>query len=315
MTLRQLFGTGSRHLLGTALLALAVSPAAYAQGSPSLEAFQGIYAGNSGGFTEVLGNGGPNDVSSPFHGSVVFAGSDFSGHSQQMTVDGTAYSSASYGHMHVFGSGTVTNSYYNPANQPYTDPNGNVNANGSPDLIAVHGNAGWSDTFTYTGLQGTGYTVNYYFNLKGTATSDVEAGLNFSTSDPNGLSYNPRTSQGSALWITPAYQVNWGVPFDISADFYGGMTTYVSQKPDGSTYTATGDYADTLDLNGIQVFDPNGRPVSGWSITSASGTQYPLSSPVPEPGSLALLAGIASLSTLIGCRRRRTRREQRRQEG
>jgi hypothetical protein len=206
-------------------------------------------------------------------------------------------------------SGTVTNSYYNPANQPYTDQNGNVNVNGSPDLLAVHGNAGWNDTFTYTGLQGTGYKVNYYFALHGTATGDVEAGLNFSTSDPNGPSYNPRTSQGSALWITPFYQVDWGTPFNASADFYGGMTTYVSLKADGRTYTATGDYANTLDLTGIQVVDSNDQPVSGWSLTSASGTQFPLGSPVPEPGSLALLFGVASLGTLSSLHRRRKQRE------
>ena len=225
-----------------------------------------------------------------------------------MTVDGTAYSSAGYGHIHVYGSGTVTNSYYNPVNQPYVDQNNNVNPNGSPDLIAVHGNAGWNDTFTYTGLQGTDYKVNYYFALQGTATSDVEAGLNFSTSDPNGPSYNPRTSQGTALWITPDYQVDWGTPFNLSADFYGGMTTYVSQKADGSAYTATGNYADTLDLTGIRIVDANGTPVSGWSLTSASGTQYPLAPPVPEPGSFALLFGVASLGALSGRRLQRQRR-------
>ncbi len=309
MTLRQIFGNGSKPLLWATLLTLAASSvassSAFAQTTPSLEAFQGIYAGNSGGFANILGNGSPNDASNPFQGSANFTGNDHRGNPQQMTVSGTAYSSANFGQIHVYGSGTVTNSYYNPANQPFTDSNGNVNPNGSPDLLAVHGNAGWTDTFTYTGLQGTGYKVNYYFALEGTASGDVEAGLNFSTSDPNGPSYNPRTSQGSALWITPDYQVDWGVPFNISTDFYGGMTTYVSQKLDGSTYTATGNYADTLTLAGIQVRDANGNPVSGWSVTSASGTQYPLGAPVPEPGSLALWMGAVSIGTLSVFRRRR----------
>lgn len=309
MALRQLFANRSIRLAFTALLGVFyVFSGAHAQTSPSLEAFQGIYPGNFGNFAGIAGNGSPNDASNPFRATVRFNGNDRKGNPQQMTVDGTAYSSATYGHMHVYGSGTITNSYYNPSNQPYTDQNGNVDANGSPDLIGVHGNAGWHDTFTYTGLQGTGYTVNYYFGLQGTATSDVEAGLNFSTSDPNGPSYNPRTSQGSALWITPTYQVNWGVPFDVTADFYGGMTTYVSQKPDGSTYTATGNYADTLDLNNIQVRDANGKPVSGWSLRSASGTQYPLAPATPEPGSMALVFSITSLGTLSGISRLRKRR-------
>ena len=308
MTLRQLFGSNSASLAAATLLVWAASPGAHAQGAPSLEAFQGIYAGNSGSFAELLGNGGPNDATNPFQGSVAFTGNDRNGAPQQMTLSGTAYSSAGFGDIHVYGSGTVTNSYYNSANTPLTDGNGVVDPNGSPDLLAVHGNAGWTDTFTYTGLQGTGYKVNYYFALQGTAVGDVEAGLNFSTSDPSGPSYNPRTSQGSALWITPFYQVNWGTPFDVTTDFYGGMTTYVSQKPDGSTYSATGNYADTLTLAGIQVVDANGDPVSGWALASASGTQYPLGSPVPEPGSLALGAGVASLGTLACFRRRRRRR-------
>ncbi|MCW3054789.1 MAG: hypothetical protein JWN14_3959 [Chthonomonadales bacterium] len=306
MTLRQLFGNGSLYLALTALFVVQGAPHAYAQNTPTLEAFQGIYAGNFGNFVGITGNGGPNSASDPFHDTVTFTGNDLTGNLQQMTVDGTAFSSAGFGHMHVYGSGTVTNSYYNPANLPLTDQNGNFNVTGSPDLIAVHGNAGWTDTFTYTGLQGTGYKVNYYFNLVGTATGDTEAGLNFSTSDPGGLSYNPRTSAGSALWITPFYQVDWGVPFDVSADFYGGMTTYVSQKQDGSTYSATGNYADTLTLSGIQVVDANDNPVSGWSLTSASGTQYPLAAPTPEPGSLALLCSVASLGALGGFRRFRS---------
>jgi hypothetical protein len=134
----------------------------------------------------------------------------------------------------------------------------------------VHGNAAWGDTFTYTGLQGTGYKVNYYFRLDGSVSGDVEAGLNFYTNDPNAPAFNPRTSQGSALWISPWYDVAWGVPFDAYVDFYGGMTTYVSQKPDGSSYSATGDYADTLTLEGIQIVGPNGNPVSDWSLTAAS---------------------------------------------
>lgn len=307
MTLRQLFGAGRVSLAVAALLTVLHTSPAHAQ--DSLEAFQGIYAGNFGAFAAVAGNGGPNDASDPFQATVQFTGDDHNGAPQTMTVSGTAYSSASFGQMHVYGSGTITNSYYSPTNTPYTEPDGTVHLDGSPDLVAVHGNAGWADTFTYTGLQGTGYKVNYYFALEGTATGDVEAGLNFSTSDPSAPSYNPRTNAGSALWITPDYQVDWDVPFTVSADFYGGMTTYVSQYPDGSAYSATGDYADTLTLAGIQIVDANGTPVTGWSLVTSSGTQYPLGAPTPEPGSLALLGSAVTLGAGTGLRRlRRARR-------
>ena len=275
---------------------LAVSANAGAQ-VPYLEAFQGIYAENggpTGPFTQVSGSGGANSASNPFTGSASFTGNDSHGDSRTMTITGTAYSSATYGSIHAFGGGTITNPYYSASNTVFVNNDGSVNQNGSPDTLAVHGNAGWGDTFTYTGFQGTGYKVNYYFKLDGIVSGDAAAGLNFHTSDPNGAFYSPRTTLGSALWITPDYQVTWGNPFNVYVDFFGGITSDVSQHAEGVTYSGTGDYSDTLTLAGIQIRDPNGNPVSGWSLSTASGTQYPLLQPadVPEPGSVALLVGM-----------------------
>jgi hypothetical protein len=257
-------------------------------------AFQGLYAGNSGAFTSIDGNGSPNNGSNPFVTSHSFIGNDSHGSQQTMTVSGSAWSNASYGKIHISGQGTVTNPYYNSNNSPYYD--GNFDPNGSPDLLAINGNAGWSDTFTYTGIQGTGYKVNYYFRLEGVVSGDIEAGLNFSTSDPGGQSFNPRTHLANELWITPFYQIDWNQPFNVSADFYAGMNTHVSQHAEAVSYSGSANYGNTLELAGMVVVDANGNEVTGWTMSSASGTTYPTGA-VPEPSSvIGVLLGLGYLA-------------------
>jgi hypothetical protein len=305
----QFHGARRGILAAAALAGIIVSSSAGAQ-LPYLEAFQGIYASNggpTGPFTGVTGSGGPNNSSNPFTGSASFTGLDSSGNQQTMTIDGTAYSYSDYGHVHVYGAGTITNPYYNAANPVYVDDDGNVNPDGSPDTLSVHGNAGWGDTFTYTGFAGAGYKVNYYFKLDGIVSGDSAAGLNFSTSDPGSPSYNPRTTTGSELWITPWYDVNWGTPFDVFVDFFGGITSDVRSRPEGLTYTGVGNYSDTLTLAGIHIIDSNGNTVTDWNLTSLSGTNYPHFQPsaVPEPGSLSIIGGAVIGGLGILFRRRR----------
>ena len=173
MKLRQGFGKRFgkyRVLFATTTLftGLVAASGAQAQSPPYLEAFQGIYAENqgpTGPFAFVTGNGSANSALNPFTGSASFSGLDSQGNPQTMSITGSAYSYADYGHVHAYGTGTITNPYYNAANPAYVNNDGSVNLNGSPDTLSVHGNAGWADTFTYMGLQGTGYKVDYYFQL------------------------------------------------------------------------------------------------------------------------------------------------------
>lgn len=318
MAVRQSFGkslgTGLRKgralCAATALLVgLGCAQRTQAQSLPYLEAFQGLYAENggpTGPFTSLSGSGGANSAQNPFTGSASFTGLDSQGQQQTMTLTGSAYSSATYGAIHVYGAATITNPYYNAANQPYVGQDGVVNTNGSPDTLGVHGNAGWGDTFTYLGLQGTGYKVNYYFHLDGNVTSDAAAGLNFHTSDPGSPYYSPRTTLGEALWITPDYKVTWGTPFNVFVDFFGGTTSDLRQRPEGVTFSATGDYSNTLTLAGIQIKDAQGVPVSGWTLASASGTSYSLSqsAAVPEQGSAALFCSLGVVVIVVASRQR-----------
>lgn len=275
---------------------LAFAAAAHAQ---SLEAFQGLYAQDaSGDFVGTDGNGSANDASDPFTVSRDFTGMDGNGVTQTMNVTGSAYSSSTYGALHLFGAGTVTNSYYNAANPSVINGDGSFNPDGSPELIGLHGNAGWSDSITYTGFQGTGYKVDYYYRLEGTTSGDTEAGLNFSS---NGGYYGPRTTRGNELWVTPDFDVAWGVPSDFSVDMYAGLSTHLSQHTDGSTISGYADYSDTLILEGAVIKDPNGNVVNGWSVATASGVSYIKPLPTPEPASLAAV-GVGTLALI---RRRR----------
>ncbi len=260
-----------------ALLTAGLSGASHAQ---STFAFQGMYAGNGSAFTAVASNGGATTAQNPFTASQNYTGLDSHGNAQTMNVTGSSWSNAEYGKMHVFGQGTVTNPYYNSANPSYFD--GTLNPNGSPESVSMNGNAGWSDVFTYTGTQLSGYKVNYYFQLEGMTSGDIEAGLNFTTSDPAGQSYNPRIHSGGALWITPWYQVTWNQPFTVNADFYAGLNSHVSTHTEGLSYSGSASYGNTLTLAGMTIEDPNGNLFTNWSMTSASGTVYPTGA-VPEP--------------------------------
>lgn len=299
--------------LGVVLAAAALSAAAGVSASAqSTFAFQGIYAGTDNGFWANPFNGSANNANNPFIGSKSWSGMDSQGNQQTMTAQGTVWSNASYGKMHIFADASVNNPYYNAANPAYFNENMALpDDNGSPDLIAVHGNAGFSDKFTYTGTQQSGYKVNYWFRLTGSVIGDTEAGLNFASDYPaDGVSHWNvfRTSAANELWITGWYDVLWGVETNVYADFYGGLTTHVSQRPEGGVVIGFGDYSHTLELEKIQIVDPFGNLFSDWDMTSASGAQYNLFRPrssVPEPGTAAL----ALAASAIGIVLRRSRRQ------
>ena len=66
---------------------------------------------------------------------------------------------------------------------------------------------------------------------------------------------------------------------------------------------ASFDLGQSLHWGGIVGITVDGAPVSGFNVSSTSGTDYKNSmAPVPEPGSLAMM--LAGLGVLVGLRRR-----------
>jgi hypothetical protein len=254
-------------------------------------AFQGLYAGNGNAFTSISSNFGPTNSGSAFTVSHDFTGRDKLGRTQTMNISGSAWSNTDGTKIHLFGQGTITNTYYNSSNTPYFD--GTLDPDGSPDLLAINGNAGFNDELTYVGLAGSGYKANFYYYLDGTVSGDTEAGLNFYTNQ-SGETFNPRVYHSGSqefnaiTWVTPYFDIQPGNTMIINSDFYAGFNTRVSNYADGTTYSGTADYGHTLELVGMTVVDSNNNLVSGWSVSSASGTVYPTGA-VPEPATMSVI--------------------------
>ena len=284
----------SYALSATCLIVLGLFGSASAQ---SLEAFQGDYVGNYGAFIGINGYGGPDNSSNPFTDSETFSGMDSLGNPQTMTFNASAYSYATYGSATAYGAGTVTNPYYNALN-PYYFNGSTVNTSGSPDLLSSHGNAGWSDTLNFSGV-GAGDQVSFIFNLTGTGSGAIAAGINFSTDSGGGTYYGNATTSTSAKWVTPLYAINAGGELAIDVDYYSGLTSYASLQPEGVTYS--GSLLSTLTLTDIEVTDAFGNPLSGWSVSAASGANYPQAVPEPTPFAVLSLGALG----LLRLRRRR----------
>lgn len=277
---------------------------AVAASAQSLNAFQGLYPqAADGSFTFADGHGGANDASDPFTVTRDFTGMDSQGNTQTMTVSGSAYSSAEYGKVHLFAEGTVTNPYYNAANPSVVNDDGSFNPGGSPELIGLHANAGWTDTYTYTGFQGTGYKVNYYFRLDGDVSGDTETQLhfNFQGAGASGYYDSPLIhTDGASLthidqvYVTPDFDVVWGEEETVNLDVFTGLSTHLSQRPEGQTITGEGGFQNTLQLLGVVVRDPNGNVVSGYTVLTGSGVNYVQSVPAPGAG-VALVMGCAGM--------------------
>jgi hypothetical protein len=99
-----------------------------------------------------------------------------------------------------------------------------------------------------------------------------------------------------------------GVPqlmgYTMTVDAFGTMQNYDDiNKKTGSIF-AVGGYGDTLSWGGItSITDTAGNPITGWTVTSASGFDY--TQPAPEPAAFVLMA-IALPGLLLAGRYRRS---------
>jgi hypothetical protein len=98
--------------------------------------------------------------------------------------------------------------------------------------------------------------------------------------------------------------------FGIVAPLHVELTAGAQARYNQTSTTlpsASFDVAHSLYWGGISGISLNGAPLSGFSISAASGTNYidSMAPPVPEPGTLALM--VAGLGLLAGLQRHRRR--------
>jgi hypothetical protein len=110
--------------------------------------------------------------------------------------------------------------------------------------------------------------------------------INNNTTLPAGWTGGPGTLSGSGTFETLLIPIVWGQAFDVKV----GMHVFAYGESDATFFNSA-------TLSGIELFDANGNPVTGFSLTAASGKNY-----LPEP-SLGALAG-AGVAVLVAARRR-----------
>ncbi|MBC7526669.1 MAG: PEP-CTERM sorting domain-containing protein [Chthonomonadaceae bacterium] len=312
---RKMWLTGSVILAG-----LLISHVASAQFSTSSNSIVGTT--NTSGYVYSLDQNNASDNSlvtaSTSHN---FTGLDGLNNRRTLNFSGSATSQSDYGSLHSSTSATVTNSYYNADNPSYSNPDGTLNnPDGSPAGLATLGFSGFTDTLQYGGILQSGYKARYIFHVDGTNTV---VGNNFED-DPNGgtfagaglgvqiamdptetfFAWNPGFF--AADWVTQDHPVNGVTPQQIDVQFSTNSFFNLYNLVDGQNASVSSDFSSTLTLTGIELVDANGNLASGWTVTSASGTQYRALQgvAVPEPGTFALLlvSGVAGAGLL---RRRR----------
>jgi hypothetical protein len=143
-----------------------------------------------------------------------------------------------------------------------------------PSHASVGGRASFRDTLTFHGGEGSGTAV-FGFTVHGTSahTSGGNGRPQFALVPiMNGaLDYANQVGfgvlGGKAKISVP---FTFGQPIEFQIDFYALAQIYVWQ----AGATASADYRDTAILSSIVVKDSHGATVSGFTITSESGTPY-----------------------------------------
>ena len=224
-----------------------------------------------------------------------FTGMDGAGKTQTMTFNGTSSGSATYGQLHCAASGTVTNTYYNASNPTFIDPAvGPNNPAGSPDGFASTSISSFTDTLQYGGALQAGYQALYIFHVDGTNNGfNPQAALQVTIAgnSPEDF-FATQSGFNSDDFATMEYAINGQSPQSITVQLDARFQLGTQNVADGSTLSGDANFSDTATLAGIEIVDANGNPVSGVTVTTASGTPYDV---VPEPKTFVFVLSAAVL--------------------
>ncbi|HRK21107.1 MAG TPA: PEP-CTERM sorting domain-containing protein [Fimbriimonadaceae bacterium] len=232
-----------------------------------------------------------------------WTGLDRNGAEQEMRFQGQTLTQSAFGRLKSYTAGTVTNSYYNENNPKYFDwDTGTYDPEGSPTGLVSLGFAGFNDTLHYGGTLEAGYRARYIFHIEGQSVGyGTFASLSVSiANNPYEDAFFIGAGNYNEIWATQTYEINGITPQDINVQFSSQFVLNTHEVDDGTTASGVANFSSTVTLTGVEVVNANGELVGGWTLTSASGTNYP----VPEPGTMA-----AVTIGLVSFARRRAKRK------
>lgn len=296
------------RFLGLSLVAVSsamISQSAYAFSTWSYS-IVGVANRDYGGYIGNLDSDYDTDGSlSVASFSTSFTGMDGNGDQQTMGFTGLTKTQSSFGMLHSYAAGSVTNSYYNASNPYYYNSNTNdFNTSGTPDTLVSLGFAGFNDTLHFGGQLQAGYRARYIFHVDGWNNgfgTVADLSVNIAGNDESFFAFDPGFVD--TIWTTQSYEINGITPQTINVQFSNQFVLDTYNVADGTNASGVSDFSSTLRLQGIEVLDAAGNPVSGWTLESDSGTQYNGIGAVPEPCSV-----IALTTGAIGMLLRRRKR-------
>lgn len=187
--------------------------------------------------------------------------------------------------LHVAAHGTLLNTFYNSNNPPYFDATVDphiVDENGVPDYFYVSGKAAKVELLSYGGFGASQYYARYVYHIHGHVEGDGlrNALLMFQVgNNPMEVAYfEPNLPNGEivASYGTQLYPVANGMSHEEKTTFLVMFEVDTQSVPEGSNFTGFYDFSETITLDHIDVVDENNNPVSGWTVTPASGLDYDL---------------------------------------
>jgi len=163
------------------------------------------------------------------------------------------------------------------------------------------GRSGWRDLLTlttgsYPGPARVRYTFRFEGSLEGEGLDSAEGAVELgqtvngvATAASAGQYVNADGIRYSSLNGTSAVDiltVSQDVPVEFNPDFHGRFhaQTHVDQQVEirlrtlraGAAGSVNADFGHTVRLLSVTVVDPSGNPIPNLTLTSVSGTQYPL---------------------------------------
>lgn len=208
-----------------------------------------------------------------------FSGVDSNGAGQTMTYSGRAEASSAFGVLRISAKGTVSNTFYNENNDPFYRPDKEIlNPDGVPDQMTINAQSEFLDILQWGGELESGYQARYIFRITGNTEGAARRPFvvfQIEGSSPE-LWQAPAGQQGpiNTIWATQSYPVLGFKPQTVSVRLGVQIWWNTQQLPEGLDVYGEADLGNTVVLEEVIVTDADDNVVTGWTLDSASGTDY-----------------------------------------